>query len=113
MARKTVSVSLIQPKKDSEEAYFAERDKKLMQKLRQDAEKDTDTKYRDTHKYHCFRCGTPSLAEIDEGNVKVDICVNEGCGALHLDPGELGEILKNQKSLPSTRNAFLSLFGKS
>ena len=93
MARKTVSVSLIQPKKASEDAYFAERDKKLIDKLREDVSSDSDKKYRDEHKYHCFRCGTASLAEVDEGNVKIDICVNKGCGAVHLDPGELKEIL--------------------
>ena len=110
MARKEVSVSLIQPKKGSEDAYFAEQDKKKIEKLRQNAGKDADEKYRDQHKYHCFRCGTPSLAEFDEGNVKVDICVNKDCGALHLDPGELQEILDNQQSIKKTRSAFLSLF---
>ncbi len=110
MARKTVSVSLIQPKKGSEEAYFAEQDKKLMEKLRQNAGQEADNQYREEHKYHCFRCGTPSLVEVDEGNVKVDICVNQDCGAVHLDPGELKEILYNQQSIKSTRNAFLSLF---
>ncbi len=110
MARKPVSVSLIQPKKGSEDAFFAEQDKKLIEKLRQDSDKDADQKYRDEHKYHCFRCGTQSLAEVDEGNVKVDICVNKDCGALHLDPGELKEILENQQSIKSTRSAFMSLF---
>ncbi len=110
MARKPVSVSLIQPKKGSEDAFFAEQDKKLIEKLRRDSDKDADQKYRDEHKYHCFRCGTQSLAEVDEGNVKVDICVNKDCGALHLDPGELKEILENQQSIKSTRSAFLSLF---
>ena len=110
MARKTVSVSLLQPKTGSEEAYFAERDKRLVQELREKSAKESNTEYNEKHKYHCFRCGTPSLAEIDEGNVKIDICVNKDCGAIHLDPGELKEILKNQQSLPSTRKAFLSLF---
>lgn len=110
MARKTVCVSLLQPKTGSEEAYFAERDKKLVQELREKANKESSTEYSEEHKYHCFRCGTPSLVEVDEGNVKVDICVNEGCGAIHLDPGELKEILKNQQSLPSTRKALFSLF---
>ena len=110
MARKPVSISLLQPKKGSEEAYFAERDRKLVNELRDQAAKETSAKQREEYKYHCFRCGTPSLVEIDEGNVKIDICVNEDCGALHLDSGELKEIIKNQQSLPSTRKAFLSLF---
>ena len=110
MARKPVSVSLIQPKKGSEDAFFAEQDKKLIEKLRQESDKDADQKYRDGHKYHCFRCGTQSLAEVNEGNVKVDICVNKDCGAVHLEPGEPKEVLENQQSIKSTRNAFLSLF---
>ena len=110
MAKKQVSVSLLQPKKGSEDAYFAERDKKLVQELREKNAREANEKYCEEHKYHCFRCGTPSLAEIDEGSVKIDICVNENCGALHLDPGELKEIINNQQSLPSTRKAFMSLF---
>lgn len=110
MARKTVSVNLLQSPKGSEDAFFAERDQKLIKKLREEAAKEANSKYCEEHKYHCFRCGTPSLAEVDEGKVKIDICVNEDCGAVHLDPGELKEILNNQQSLSSTRKAFLSLF---
>jgi hypothetical protein len=112
MARKPVSVSLLQSKKGSEEAYFAERDQKLLRQLREKTSKEANESYSEDHKYHCFRCGTASLVEIDEGNVKIDICVNENCGALHLDPGELKELLNNQQSLPSARKAFLSIFNK-
>ncbi len=110
MARKQVSVSLLQPKKGSEEAFFAERDKELLKNLRDNSSKAANAAYREDHKYHCFRCGTASLAEVDEGNVKIDICVNEDCGAIHLDPGELKEIIKNQESLSSSRKALFSIF---
>ena len=110
MARKTVSVNLLQPKKGTEEAFFAERDKELIKNLRNESSKAADEAYREDHKYHGFRCGTESLAEVDEGNVKIDICVNKDCGAVHLDPGELKEIIKNQESLSSTRKALFSLF---
>ncbi len=112
MAEKKVKVSLLQPKKGSEEAYFAERDRKLLEACREKAAKEANKKYTEEHKYHCFRCGTKSLVEIDEGNVKIDVCVNENCGALHLDPGELKDILNNQESIPSVRGAFLSIFKK-
>ena len=111
MAGKRVSVK-IQPKKGSEEAFFAEQDKKKLRKLRKKATDEASKKYREEHKYHCFRCGTKSLAEIDEGKVKIDICVNEDCGALHLDPGELKEIINDQGSLSAAKNAFLSVFKK-
>ena len=112
MAQKPVRVSLLQPKKGSEEAYFAERDQKRLRECREKAAKEANKKYSEEYKYHCFRCGTQSLVEIDEGSVKVDICVNENCGALHLDSGELKEILKRQESLPSVTGAFLSIFKK-
>jgi Zn-finger nucleic acid-binding protein len=111
MTVKRVSVK-IQPKKGSEEAFFAEQDRFKLRKLRKKAAKEATKKYTEEHKYHCFRCGTKSLAEIDEGNVKIDICVNENCGAIHLDPGELKEIIKDRKALPAAKKAFLSVFKK-
>lgn len=111
MAEKKVSVR-IQPKKGSEEAFFLEKDQQKLRDLRKKAAEEATKKYCEEHKYHCFRCGTKSLAEIDEGNVKIDICVNENCGAIHLDPGELKEIIKDQSALSSAKNAFLSVFKK-
>ena len=111
MSGKHVSVK-IQPKKGSEAAFFAEQDQKKLRELRKKVTDEATNKYREEHKYHCFRCGTDSLAEIDEGNVKIDICVNENCGALHLDPGELKEIIKDQGALSAAKNAFLSVFKK-
>jgi hypothetical protein len=109
MAKKPISV-IFQPKKGSEEAFFTAQDQKKLRKLRKKASEEVTKKYRQEHKYHCFRCGTQSLAEIDEGKVKIDICVNKDCGALHLDPGELKEIIKDQKTLTAAKNAFLSVF---
>jgi hypothetical protein len=111
MIGKPVSVRLL-PKKGSEEAHFAEQDKQKIRKLREKAAAEATKKYCEEHKNHCFRCGTQSLAEIDEGNVKIDICVNKDCGAIHLDPGELKEIIKDQGALSSAKNAFLSVFKK-
>ena len=109
MAKKPISV-VFQSKKGSEAAFFSEQDQKKLRRLRQKAADEATKKYCDEHKYHCFRCGTQSLAEIDEGKVKVDICVNKDCGALHLDPGELGEIIKDKKALAGAKKAFLSVF---
>jgi protoporphyrinogen oxidase len=111
MAVKPISVKF-QPKKGSEEAFFAEQDQIKLRKLREAVANETTKKYAEKHKYHCFRCGTQSLAEIDEGKVKIDICVNKNCGAIHLDPGELKEIIKDQKALPAAKKAFLSVFKK-
>ena len=100
----------IQPKIGSEEAFFAEQDQKILREFRQKAAQETTRKYCEEHKYHCFRCGANSLAEIERGDVKIDICVNENCGAVHLDPGELKKIIKDQKALSAAKNAFLSVF---
>ena len=109
MAGKGISVKF-QPKKGTEAAFFAEQDQKRLRALRKKVSEEATKKYSEAHKYHCFRCGTKSLAEIDEGKVKIDICVNENCGAVHLDPGELKEIIKDQKALSAAKNAFLSVF---
>ena len=110
MARKPVTVKFLSQKKGTEQAYFEEKDKRKLRKLREKAAEETNKKYAEEHKYHCFRCGTKSLAEIDEGKVKIDICVNENCGAIHLDPGELKEIIKDQGALSAAKKAFLSVF---
>ena len=111
MGGKRVSVKLLR-KRESEESYFEERDQKLLRDLRKKSTLEASQKYGDEHKYHCFRCGTKSLAEIDEGKVKIDICVNENCGAIHLDPGELKSIINDQNALSAAKKAFLSVFKK-
>jgi Zn-finger nucleic acid-binding protein len=50
------------------------------------------------------------LVEIDEGSVKIDICVNKNCGAIHLDPGELSKIIKDHGALSAVRKSFLAVF---
>ena len=110
MARKPISVKFLSEKGGSEEAFFAKSDEIKLRELRKKTAEETNQKYAEEHKYHCFRCGTKSLAEIDEGNVKIDICVNENCGAIHLDPGELKELIKDQGALSAAKNAFLSVF---
>ncbi len=110
MARKPINVKFLSEKAGSEEAFFAKSDEIKLRELRKKAAEETDKKYAEEHKYHCFRCGTKSLAEIDEGKIKIDICVNENCGAIHLDPGELNELIKDQSALSAAKKAFLSVF---
>ena len=111
MTGKPIAVKF-QFKKGSEEAFFAERDQHKLRELREKAKEEATQKYSEEHKYHCFRCGTQSFAEIDEGEVKIDICVNEKCCAIHLYPGELKGIIKDQRALSAAKNAFLSVFKK-
>ncbi len=83
---------------DSEELYFQQQEAERMKALREASEKEADTEYRSDHQYHCFRCGTASLVEVEHCGAKIDICLNEGCGAVHLDPGELDQIVSQGAS---------------
>lgn len=82
-----------------EDLYFLEQDKKKLQHLRAKTSKESDETYRQAHCNHCFRCGTPSLVEVEHRGIKIDLCVNDQCGAVHLDPGEMEKILDGGKGL--------------
>lgn len=110
MPKDRVSVK-IHPKEGSEEdAYFKEQDRKKLIDLREKTSKEANAKYAEEHKGHCFRCGTRSLVEVERRGIKIDICVNEGCGAVHLDPGELEQILKSKGAISSIRECVLGVF---
>jgi len=111
MAKDRISMK-IHPKEGSEEAYFKEQDQKKLRDLREKTAQEATAKYREEHKGHCFRCGTQSLVEVERGDVKLDICVNENCGAIHLDPGELEQILKNKGIISSIRASVFGVFSK-
>jgi hypothetical protein len=96
---------------DSEDLYFKKQEEERLKKLRESCQTDSNQAYREQHKNHCFRCGTPSLAEINHGDIKIDVCVNEGCGAVHLDPGELDQIVaKDTGALKKVQVAVFSIF---
>jgi flavin reductase (DIM6/NTAB) family NADH-FMN oxidoreductase RutF len=82
-----------------EDAHFREIDKLQIEKLRAAAKKEAQAAYVEAHKQHCFRCGTHSLVEVEFKNIHIDICVNEGCGAVHLDPGEIEKLLEGGKGV--------------
>ena len=93
-----------------EDAFFQEQEQRLLKKMREKVKDESDRKYCEEHRSHCFRCGTTSLVEVERGKVKIDICVNEDCGAVHLDPGELDEIIKDQKAIVNIRTALFRVF---
>ncbi len=93
-----------------EELYFKELEHNQIKNLREKSAEEANQKYCEEHKDHCFRCGTRSLVEVDRGDVKIDICVNKDCGAMHLDPGELEAIMKDQKSIITVRKAIFNVF---
>lgn len=95
---------------DQEELYFKEQDRQLIVALREKSTRQAAEQKREVHKNHCFRCGTPSLAQVKYGNIIIDVCVSERCGAVHLDPGELEAIEKESKNLRKIRKAVLDIF---
>ena len=105
-----MTIQKVQLTDDPEETYFKKQEKELLLKLRVKASEKTDEQYREEHRDHCFRCGTSSLVEIEKGKLKIDICVNDNCGAVHLDPGELDAIIKDQKVIGSVRSAIINVF---
>lgn len=105
-----MNVKKIQLCDDREDAYFQKQEQEMLKKMREKAAKASDEQYREDHKGHCFRCGTASLVEVEKGDVHIDICVNKDCGAVHLDPGELDAIVKDQKVIKSVRSAIFNVF---
>ena len=98
-------------KASGEDLHFREQERKKIEKLRAAAAKEANETYSSAHKNHRFRCGTHSLAEVDHKNVKIDICVNEGCGAVHLDPGEMEKILEGEKGVfDNVKKSVFSVF---
>lgn len=105
-----MNIKKVQLCDDREDAYFKKQEEETIKKLREKAADESGKQYCQEHKGHCFRCGTASLVEVEKGNVKIDICVNKGCGAVHLDPGELDAIVKDRQVIGSVRSALLNVF---
>ena len=95
---------------DSEEVFFQQQQAEQVRQLREKSEKETAEKYKEDHKYHCFRCGTDSLVEVQKGKCVIDICVNEDCGAVHLDPGELETILQDKSLIKDVKKSVFLIF---
>ena len=97
-------------KVNKEDSFFAQQAQQQIKDLREKAGQENSQKYQDEHKYHCFRCGTKSLVEIQKGNVTIDLCVNEKCGALHLDAGELDALFQDQGFVKNARKSIFDVF---
>ena len=95
---------------DSEEVFFQQQQAEQVRKLREKSENETAEQYKEDHKYHCFRCGTDSLVEVQKGKCVIDICVNEECGAVHLDPGELETILQDRNLIKDVKKSVFLIF---
>ncbi len=97
-------------KVNKEDSFFVQKEQEQIKALREKAAQDNSQKYQDEHKYHCFRCGTKSLVEIQKGKISIDLCVNEKCGALHLDAGELDALFEDLSFVKKARKSIFDIF---
>ncbi len=97
-------------KVNKEDSFFAQKEQEQIKALREKAAQENSQKYQDEHKYHCFRCGTKSLVEIQKGKISIDLCVNEKCGALHLDAGELDALFEDLSFVKKARKSIFDIF---
>ena len=68
-----------------------------VEEFKQSSTKETENTLCNPRRYSCFRCGTKSLVEIQFRRLNVDVCSNESCGCIHLDPGELEILLLGER----------------
>jgi len=97
---------------DREDIFFKQKEQEQIKALREKAQKECTEKYCTEHKYHCFRCGTQSLVQIQKGKCIVDICINDNCGAIHLDAGELEAMLEDKTLIKDIRKSVFDIFKK-
>jgi len=94
-------------RKEQEEKYFHERNRELIEKLRQKAEaerKEMERKHRkDQHWMKCPKCGH-DLEEQKMGPLLVDKCAD--CGGVFFDAGELDVLLAAEKEGSILRRLF-------
>ncbi len=99
---------LEQRRKQQEESYFREQERKLLEKLRAKADHERKQREREQRKHahwmKCPKCGH-DLHETKMEEVKVDRCGN--CGGVYLDAGELEILLA-----ASAETIFHRWFGK-
>ena len=72
---KAMSERVILKVSEGEDIFFKKQEQEQIKALREKNEKERSEQYSEAHQYHCFRCGTPSLVEVQKGKVVVDICI--------------------------------------
>jgi ribosomal protein L37AE/L43A len=77
-----------------EDQYFAERDRELIKKLRQEKDEAVEAVQRETSLGRCPRCGA-KLVERRVRGLAVDDCPS--CGGIWLDRGEFEELARQEK----------------
>lgn len=81
-------------KNDQEEEFFHRQDQEKLRQLREEQAQRKAAEQQEAlkamHYFHCGKCGTRMESQVFRG-VEVEICGN--CGAVLLDPGELEQLV--------------------
>ncbi|MBI2988750.1 MAG: zf-TFIIB domain-containing protein [Deltaproteobacteria bacterium] len=77
-----------------EEEYFDGKERKLIEKLKTQSEKERQEKFLETCRMRCPKCGEP-LKERSFKKIQIDQCA--GCGGIWLDAGELEEVAEREE----------------
>jgi hypothetical protein len=80
--------------KAREDQYFAERDRKLVDRLRQEKSREREEEHRQVARMRCPKCGESLVGRKLRG-VTVEECPS--CFGLWLDKGELDEIASGER----------------
>lgn len=85
---------LRQKERAEEDRYFAEREKALIEKLREGKVRDPEQEIRELALMRCPKDGE-RLFETDHHGVKVEEC--PGCGGMWLDRGEFATVAQRER----------------
>lgn len=76
-----------------EDQYFAQRDRELVEKMKQSKEADAEAQARAAAKARCPKCGEP-LRPRTEHEITIDEC--PACGGVWFDKGEFEALAKRE-----------------
>ena len=99
---------LADKEKAEEDRYFAERDRQLVEKLRQKENVAEEARARELARMRCPSCGS-RLEEQELLGVTADTCPE--CGGMWLDRGELEQAVEHDKKT-GWLTRYLDLIGK-
>ncbi|MBI4641761.1 MAG: zf-TFIIB domain-containing protein [Candidatus Tectomicrobia bacterium] len=77
-----------------ENAYFAQKDRELIAKLREKDQEELERAIFELCSMRCPKCGQ-KLEETIYNRVRIDRCI--GCGGVWLDPGELETLAREEQ----------------
>ncbi len=81
--------------KAEEDQYFSQRDRELLENLKQGQNVDAEARARELARMRCPKCGEPLVAVEVAAGIRGEKC--PGCHGIWLDHGELERAMKYEK----------------